>query len=188
MATTLQDFSDQMLFQSINTEESLPAFNELFERYWEKLYVIARARLPEEEEAQDCVQEVFVSIWTKRKDLPVPLSVPGYLIIAVRNRVLNQLHARQVREQHQHHYWKTAFDELPVASDDLETEELAVIIREEINQMPEQMRKIYLLSREDDLSGFEIAARLSLSHQTVRNQISSALKRIRDRIQRYQLQ
>jgi RNA polymerase sigma-70 factor (family 1) len=179
--------SDHDLFSQLGTENSLLAFDLLFERYWKKLYVAAYARLKNEEEAQDCVQEIFVGLWAKKLELTVPLSIQAYLFTAVKNKVFNQLHARQIRDRHYLLYGKE-FGEIENNSNHhIEEEELTTIIRQEIANMPEQMRKIYLLSREADLSGMEIAALLSLSHQTVRNQISTALKRIRDRVQEYQV-
>ncbi|MNY09301.1 RNA polymerase sigma factor [compost metagenome] len=51
----------------------------------------------------------------------------------------------------------------------------------EIQNMPAGMRKVFLMSREDDLSVNEIAGKLSISSQTVKNQITSALKRLKSK-------
>jgi RNA polymerase sigma-70 factor (family 1) len=179
--------SDHDLFTQLSSENSLRAFDLLFERYWKKLYTAAYARLKNEEEAQDCVQEIFVSLWAKKRELTIPLSIQAYLHTAVKNKVFNLMHARQIRDRHYLLYGKEFDDADTSANLHIEEEELTTIIRHEIAAMPEQMRKIYLLSREADLSGSEIAALLHLSHQTVRNQISTALKRIRDRVQEYQV-
>jgi RNA polymerase sigma-70 factor (ECF subfamily) len=179
--------SDHELFRHLGTENSLWAFDLLFERYWKKLYAAAYARLGSQQEAQDCVQEIFVNLWTKKRELNVPLSIQGYLYTAVKNKVFNQLHARQIRDRHHHLYVKEINGVYADFSGSLEEEELNVIVQSEIAGMPDQMRKIYQLSREENLSGAEIATMLNISHQTVRNQISTALKRIRGRLRDYQL-
>ncbi|CAG4999480.1 hypothetical protein DYBT9275_02238 [Dyadobacter sp. CECT 9275] len=179
--------TDHDLFRQLGTGDSLAAFDLLFERYWKKLYAIAYVRLKSDQEAQDCVQEVFVNLWAKKGDIVTPLSIQAYLFTAVRNKVYNQLHARQIRDKHYIQYLKEVSSVQPNFGGGLEEEELNVIIEAEIAGMPDQMRKIYMLSRDENLSGVEIAGMLNLSHQTVRNQISTALKRIRERIAYYQL-
>jgi RNA polymerase sigma factor (sigma-70 family) len=70
-----------------------------------------------------------------------------------------------------------------LADDDSESRlmnrELETVVQEEINRMPEKMKEIFLLSRNDLKTTEEIATQLNLSNQTVRNQVSSAIKRVR---------
>ena len=181
--------SDQDLFrQMLSEDDGLTALNGLFDRYWKKLYAAAYVRLKDEAEAKDCVQEIFIGLWQRRKQLSIPVSVSGYLYNAVKNRVINVLHARLTREKHLSHYLEsfTLYQKDSLA--DMEAEELATIVADEVSRMPEQMRMVYQLSRQEDMSGSDIARRLDLSHQTVRNQITSALKRIRIRLKQYQIQ
>lgn len=182
----MKNVPDEKLFAMIVAEGSLNAFVELFERHWQKLFVVARTRLDDEDDSKDCVQEIFVTIWTKKEHLSIPLSVQAYLHTAVKNRVLNMLHSRVLRRNHIHSYLKEieTSQDLDHGSNDFD--EMVAIVETEIAGMPEQMRKIYLLSRQENLSGLQIAEQLSLSHQTVRNQIGNAMKRIRESIQRYQ--
>lgn len=186
--TTNANVSDQELFRQMHSEDSLPALNGLFERYWKKLYAAAYVRLKDEAEAKDCVQEIFIGLWQRRKQLAIPVSVSGYLYNAVKNRVINILHARLTREKYLARYLESSVDYQNDNVADMEAEELAAIVEDEIARMPGQMRTVYLLSRQEDMSGQDIAKRLDLSHQTVRNQITTALKRIRARLQQYQMQ
>ncbi|SEI52751.1 RNA polymerase sigma-70 factor, ECF subfamily [Dyadobacter sp. SG02] len=181
----MKNASDSQIFGLIISEGNLAAFAELFERYWQQLYVKACARLENEADAKDCVQDVFMTIWTKRDSLTLPLSVAGYLHTCVKHKVYTLFRARMTDQRHLVAYThETQYHEEP-DQHSLGFEELALLIEKEIAYMPEQMRKIYLLSREQHLSGVEIARQLELSHQTVRNQISHALRRIRDRIDQY---
>ncbi len=67
----------------------------------------------------------------------------------------------------------------------LMTRELESIVMQEINKLPEKMKEIFLLSREEMLSNEEIASRLNISSKTVRNQLSTALQRIRLTVKTY---
>jgi RNA polymerase sigma-70 factor (family 1) len=186
MITDGKELSDRELFQAISSDDSLLAFNTLFKRYWKRLYAIACAQLGDEQEAKDCVQDLFVSLWTKRNSMTLPLSVPAYLHTSIKNSTLNRLHARVLMEQHQFNYVDRIKTISNFDSNKLEQEELASIIQEEIEKMPDQMRRIYLLSRENNMSGQEIADLLELSPQTVRNQISMSISRLKTRIKIYQ--
>lgn len=185
--TANYNVSDHDLFRLVLTEDSLPAFNGLFGRYWKKLYASAYIRLKDEDEAKDCVQEIFIGLWQRRKQLSLPESVDGYLYNAVKNRVINLLHARLIKEKHLGPYLESIAGCQEDDFNSMEAKELEAIIENEIARMPEQMRTVYLLSRRDHMSGQEIARHLDLSHQTVRNQITTALKRIRIRLRQYQM-
>lgn len=76
----------------------------------------------------------------------------------------------------QEEYWDYYFEDA-TKEDDFAVKNAAV--KAEIEAMPEKMREIFLLSRFENLSALQIAAKLGISVQTVRNQISSALKRLK---------
>jgi len=184
----VKNLDDNALFEKICRESSLTAYEVLFDRYWLKLYAAAKSRLQDEDEAKDCVQEVFVNIWTKRESLPNPGSVKGYLLISIKNRILNSFRQKMANEKHLQEYlneWSPSTEEY---GQEFEMDEMEAIVTDEIKRMPEQMRRIFLLSRDEGLSGIEIAEKLSISHQTVRNQISTSLKRIRQRIEKFRSQ
>tara|TARA_R110002124_G_scaffold25999_1_gene93638 strand:+ start:1802 stop:2410 length:609 start_codon:yes stop_codon:yes gene_type:complete len=178
----VRHLSDNQLFEKICNEESFSAYRELFDRYWLKLYSVAKVRLQDDDEAKDCVQEVFLNIWLKRESFLVPESTKAYLLIALKNRILNLLHQKSTIQKHLHRYMEELDSNFQAPESELELSELEALIEDEINRMPEQMRKIFVLSRNEGLTGIEIAEKLSLSHQTVRNQISTSLLRLRKRV------
>lgn len=178
----VRHLNDNQLFEKICNEDSFSAYQELFDRYWLKLYAVAKARLQDDDGAKDCVQDVFLNIWVKRESAPIPDSVKAYLLISVKNKTLNILHQKTTTQKHLLRYMEERDVDSPQPASELELAELEALIEDEIRQMPEQMRKIFLLSRDEGLSGIQIAEQLSLSHQTVRNQISTSLKRLRQRV------
>ena len=70
------------------------AFREIYKRYWDKLLYIAGKKLDDFSEADSIVQDVFVDLWHRRETLEVRQQLAGYLVVAVRYRILNFL-ARQ---------------------------------------------------------------------------------------------
>lgn len=65
------------------------AFDEIYERYWSKLYAYAYNRLRDKETCEEIIQEVFVSLWANRKTTKIESSVSGYLYQAVKFQMLN---------------------------------------------------------------------------------------------------
>jgi RNA polymerase sigma-70 factor (family 1) len=183
----VKNLSDNQLFEKLCSEGSFSAYKELFDRYWLKLYSAAKVRLQDEDEAKDCVQDVFLNIWSKRESLPMPDSVKAYLLISLKNKILNLLRQKLTTEKHLQNYLEELDHRAESLDPELELHELEAIIEDEVNKMPEQMRKIFILSRDQGLSGAQIAEQLSISHQTVRNQISNSLKRLRQRLLRFRL-
>ncbi|MCE6992623.1 RNA polymerase sigma-70 factor [Dyadobacter sp. CY323] len=181
----MKEVSDIELFEKLCRDDDLSAFKALFERYWLKLYAAAKSRLANEDEAKDCVQDVFLNIWSKRSTLTVPDSVKAYLFISLKNKILNTIQHRLTDERHRQRYLEEVDNRYQETDPGLEMSELEDVIKDEVSRMPEQMRRIFILSKDEGLTGAQIADMLSISHQTVRNQISTSLKRIRQRITRF---
>jgi RNA polymerase sigma factor (sigma-70 family) len=82
--------SDQELLLLIG-ENSERAMTEIFDRYWDKLLAVALNRLDNLEEAEECVQDVFLKLWKLRETLELKYTLYTYLSAAVRYRVLDLL-------------------------------------------------------------------------------------------------
>src|SRR5690606_24324803 len=94
--STYTALQDPELFDLLKSSDEA-AFKEIYERYFDVLYVHAYKRLNSSEEAQDIVQEIFMSLWEKRGRLVLSRSLPAYLFTAVRNRVINAFSHKQVQ-------------------------------------------------------------------------------------------
>lgn len=160
-------------------EDDQRAFKEMYERFFAQLYLQAQRRLRDREAAQDIVQDLFTHIWEKRKELEISVGVSAYLYTAVRNRVIDHL-ARLDRQQDHSVELRLLLNINPAATDRRVRErQLAEIIRSEIEQLPPQVRKVFELSRNGNLSHAEIGASLHISEQTVRGYVKSALRSLR---------
>lgn len=172
---------DQDLVNGINNADP-NAFKCLFDSYWKKIYRLAKQKLANEEDASDITQDVFYVIWKNRGYWKVKNHIEGYLTSMLRHKIYDFYAKRDklpvfVPLDDQEEYWDYNFAESTL--EDYTEENL--LVRKEIDAMPEKMKEIFLLSRFENLSALQIAEKLGISVQTVRNQISSALKRLRDR-------
>ena len=158
---------------------SLPEFETLFRQHYEELYYYARRYLWRREDAEEVVQDVFVSLWEKRRELRISTSARAYLYAAVRNRAINLLNSR----------WSSAVTLSPEPTALLPENEpeqtfgeqaLPNLIRQGIAALPEQCRIIFQLSRQSGLTYDEIAEELGVSKETVKSQVKIALRKLRD--------
>jgi len=177
--TLAKRYTDQQLLDLIRTDNR-GAFTELYNRYWDKTYAAALHRLNDEHEAEEVVQEVFLSIWQRRATLQLTHTVATYLAVAIKYKVINHL-AKQHRRQLQH-------DELTITSpivadstaDWLHEKELRQLLQKTISQLPEKCRIVFLLSRDENKTYAEIAAELNISQKTVEAHMSKALRELRE--------
>jgi RNA polymerase sigma-70 factor, ECF subfamily len=158
---------------------SQEAFRLLFEKYWNDLFKIAIKRVESTEDVKDILQEVFVSFWNNIHTVQVNDSLGGYLYVTLRNKILNY-YEKQARLKTIASQTFTSVESENQAWINLQTRELRQYVSAQLNTMPLQMRNIYLLSREEQLTNAEIAVLMGLAPQTVKNQLYRALRRIRD--------
>ena len=160
------------------TQDHEAAFSELYERYWEKLYVIAYNRLRDKAAAEDIVHDVFTALWTNRHITHID-NAENYLAVAVKYAVLNRV-KRTIRDREKH---ARSVAEVPVADCQIETalhyKTIIERVRQEVEQLPARCRLIFQYSREEGLPVKEIARRLHISPKTVENQLGKAVRQLK---------
>ena len=158
-----------------------PAFEKLFREYFTSLMAFSRRILGDEDDAREVVHQVFIKLWERRSEIDLSTSLKSYLFTAVNNRSLNMIRDRR----------KFSSEEVPErvgewdVSAQLESMELEEQIHKVIDSLPERCRMIFELNRFDGLKYAEIATQLDISVKTVENQMSKALKILREQLAKY---
>lgn len=156
------------------------AFDQLYSRYSRKVFQVAFAILRTEDEAYEVVQETFLKLWFKRRDLDPSRSIEGYLSTLARNFALKII-KKSLQE--------TWLDSLPevIASDEaddlINLQEFQETLQQALALIPPRSREVLLLSRQEGLSNAQIAEQLGISLSTVNNHIHRALTKLRDHLQ-----
>jgi len=162
--------------------DPLAGYKQIFDKYWNLLFNIAFKRLQDTAEAQDMVQEVFVTIWDQLSSLEPRESLLPYLQVILKNKILNHYAKNEVKLRYiVQAQWQTAFAHNNI-SQQITLKELQMIIDQAIASLPQRMQEIFLLSREDNMMPAQIAAQLSLSVQTVKNQLHRATEKLRQHL------
>lgn len=136
--------------------------------------------LPDSGLAEDLVQEVFLELWRKRSGIQIQISFRAYLRRAAVNKTLNYLRDQRLPISDEEFMPFQLASSTPQADETLETSELKEEIDRAISALPERCRQVFVLSRFEELSAKEIADLLDISPKTVENQMTKALKSLRE--------
>jgi RNA polymerase sigma-70 factor (family 1) len=175
----MQDEKELFLLISQGNEK---AFNQLFHLYNKQLVPFALKLTQSQTAAEEIIQEVFIKIWRHRAGL-ARIEVPrAWIIRVVSNQCYNFLRKQAAEGRLYQTLQARAQERASTPADILAARQTAQRIQEGIQQLPPQMQQVYLLNRESGLSVTEIAQRLEVAPQTVRNQLVTALKKLRQHL------
>ena len=158
------------------------AFEQVFKTHFKRLHAYAFTILRDEVEAEEIVQQVFFKLWERNENLSLSGSVSSYLYRAVHNESLNYIKHQKVRSNHQLHVAYSMKNEVEHPAKKVMAGELEKKIHTALNELPEQCRTIFQMSRFDELKYREIADKLDISVKTVENQMGKALKLLREKL------
>jgi RNA polymerase sigma-70 factor (ECF subfamily) len=160
-------------------------FEQAFRQYYGRLCTYVAGFTNDIDEAEEVVQQVFVDIWEKRKELSVSVSFKSYLYRAAHNRAINRIRHGKVRQLHADEYRHVTSLSHENTAEAIHQKELQKKIAEAINVLPEQCRMVFKLSRFEDLKYSEIADQLGISVKTVENHMGKALRILREELKEY---
>ena len=154
-------------------------FTRFYTSYFQKLILASDKYISDIHTAEEIVQDIFLKIWEFPESLTEVKSVKSYLYRSVINASINFANRQKSLEQH---HLKLAAEFSDDYLTDLDDEnEMIVILRDEIEKLPAQCKKIFKMSRFDNFKYREIALTLNISEKTVENHIGNALKVLRGR-------
>lgn len=154
-------------------------FRELFDVYYDKIYVFALGFLKSKDDANDLTQEVFIKIWNGRGRFAEVRNLDTYIFVMTKNAIYDFLETR---------YANVCFDSVDSIEQVDDTKPVDLLIEKElqrmidltVGKMPVQRKRIYQMSRMEGLTNHEIAEKLNLSQKTIEYHLSLALKELRN--------
>ncbi len=159
----------------------IKAFERLYRFHCQTLIRFACQYVHDVSEAENIVQDVFLSLWENRSRIDPSRKLKTYIYTAVRNKALKALARKQTQKKHQD---GQKHEQIPVKQPDtlLEEEELKRDLNLAIDALPNRCREIFLMNRHDKLTYREIAGILDISIKTVETHMGRALKFLRRRL------
>jgi len=176
MMTKYKSYSDQKLLELLRQHE-LGAFDEIYARYWKKLYSMSYRRLQCRETSEELVQDIFTSLWAGRTSATIT-TLSAYLYAAVKYKVINHFAKGSSRKSY-------VEEQLRIVREDNSTEEavllddLKMALERAIEKLPVKRQMIFKLHRQENLSTKQVASQLGISEKTVENQFGKAIKMLR---------
>lgn len=180
MQDNTPDILEQQVLERLRQGDTA-ALRRLFDRYYPRLLSAVYAYIPDEETCKDLAQDVFVELWNKRETLDIHTSLGAYLRRAAVNRALNHIkvNRRTVLDESADRH-----DAADTSAQDIrhknEQERLETVLHAAIERLPEKCRLVFSLSRFEHLSHREIAEQLGISVKTIENQITKAMRLLRE--------
>jgi len=163
------------------------AFNCIFNMYYKGLVLYANKFLMDRDKAEETVQGLFVKLWSDREQIKINTSLKTYLQKSVQNKCLDILKHKKVVQDYMDKTGRQLVEQTGSSEDLILFTELNEKIEDSINNLPENCREIFKLSRYEGLKYTEIAQKMNISIKTVEVQIGKALKKLRDDLKQYLL-
>jgi len=178
--------TDSQLIEAILNDDE-QAFNQLFERYWSRVYAVAHKCVKDEELSLEITHDIFINIWNKRHQLHIE-NFKAYVVTAasyhaIRKKQIQKATPIQYVEDYEYaedyDYATNHRSDANEGETKMCQDELDVKVDSLLKDLPKKCREIYILSRKENLTITEIAQKLNISKRTVENQLTSALKHLR---------
>ena len=172
------DSDEHIILKKLRDGDS-EALDILYLRYASKVRDFAFRLLKDSTDAEDVTHDIFLKIWEQRRGMGKILSFRGYLFRMTRNAIFNAFKYRQVRYKYQ---TQVGIGENPLAPETenrVSTDDLLEMIDVAVRNMPEQRRRVFCMSRYENMSYNDIAEALNISPKTVQYHMSGALAELR---------
>ena len=163
------------------------AFDALFHKYSASLYAFALSITRDSFAAEEVTQLVFLKVWEKREQIKEHLSFKSFLFSVAYHETISWLRKEKSERMRIDEFVKIAGFETNETEQVVEFHNIEGLANQLIQEMPEKRKEIFKLSREQGFSNKEIAGKLGISIKTVENQMTSALKYLREKLGKHDI-
>ena len=176
--------SDKYYLNQISKDDK-NAFSLLFRKYYKDLVLFGGNYLSDKDSCEDIVQNIFLRLWSNRRDLSIETSLKSFLLKSVQNACLDEIRHRNSVKTYE--AYTLAFNN----TDDVDIDnyilysDLQDKLTKALEKLPQEYRQAFELSRFDGLKYKEIASYLNMSERTVEVRISKALVFLREHLKEF---
>lgn len=156
------------------------AFHYLYEHYYSPMVMYAGSYLYDEEEARDCVQELFYRLWDRAPAFHIDTSLRAYLYTSLRHKCLNVLRDRKIRDSHQDKLFEATL--FSGEEDPGMDETVRKRLDEALEALPGRCKEVFLMKILEGKKNREIADQMGLAETTVKTQVQRAYRMLREKL------
>lgn len=178
-----KSISESFIRQLNNGDEQ--AFRIIYNKMYAKVYRFAYALTKRRDQSEEVVQETFLRLWLHRADVDATRSLDAFLFTIARRLVIDMMRNATSTAALRDSLWSTMQKENHATEETILENNLAALVYEAVAQLPAQQQLIFKLSRDQGLTHEEIAIKLGISKNTVKNHLVSALKTLKVKLARH---
>lgn len=178
-------WSDEALLTALLADDRA-AFAEIYERHWYRVFALAYRKLGSRETAEELVQDLFATLWQKRREQAIEQLEP-YLLTAINRRVISHLRSHKVRAAYADYCRWTQTQATQETEHALAAADLSEAFTKALLHLPEQSREVFRLSRLEHFSVREISLRLNLSSKAVEYHLTKSMRLLRGHLRDFVL-
>lgn len=161
---------------------NISAFNEIYNIYSEKLLYFTYGYIHSKDDVENIVQEVFMKIWERRREIDNDLSFESYIFKITFNLILKYYRKSERERNYIKYLYYNSEDEDYKTLNEIEYSSFMELVDKALEKQPARRRSIFKMSRFDNISNKDIASRLNISKRTVENQISKTQEFLRSEL------
>jgi len=164
---------DQILTRRLSSGD-LKAFDDIYDKYYNKVYAFSSSYLKNKEESEGVVQEVFTTLWLKRAEMKEIRNLQGWLFTITFNHVRKIFRNLAIKRRNLDAYGLLSVAEDSSTMNTVEYNDLLAKAEQQIEKLSPRQRDILLLQVKEGLDSDEIAERLNIHKRTVDNHLNNA--------------
>lgn len=159
------------------------AFTKIFDHYEPRIFPFVLKITRSEMFAEEIVQELFIKLWTNRASVAEVENPRSYIFRMATNRTYNYLKMQARRTLVEEKGSAFAILDENSTEDFIDFKQTEETINKAVEALPDQQKKVYILSRRIGMSAEEIAVQMNISPKTVKNHLTEALRSLRMQLQ-----
>jgi RNA polymerase sigma-70 factor (ECF subfamily) len=155
------------------------AFNTIYDLYSKQLYIYLLHKLKDPDMCSDVLQDLFTNLWEKRCVIEINTSLKAYLYQSARYKIFDTYRSDKKFQKYLNELSDHMDADYSLMGDTIDHRKKLDETMDSINKMPVRMKEIFILNKIDQQPIQDIATRLNISKQTVKNQLGKALRALR---------
>ncbi len=156
-------------------------FKVKFQKYYPMMCRMAYGYVPVQDDCEDIVQDLFVSVWNRKKDELPEEEFVAYITTSIKNNCISFIRKRRNVDIVSADAMPTALANVP--EEDCRENNDSEVLDHILGILPPKCREVFEMNKLRKMKYREIAAALSISEKTVENHMGKALKLMRSYVQ-----
>lgn len=174
------------LIKQLKSENKV-AINEVYELYSNRLYRFIYGYLKSEADTLDVIQEVFIRLWNSRHHLKEDTNIEAFVFTVARNTIISAFRKKATEKEYLENLKLLVIKNSSDTESLVEYNLLSEKVKEIVSQLPNQRKRIFILSKEKGYTNQTIANELQISIKTVEDHMTKARKFLKENLKEYGL-